>query len=258
MGNMEPTFAGYRTISGDDGLAARTYWDQDACAYQHEHGKWLGHDDLMWCPEGIREAEARLLGDLQGRTVLEVGCGAAQCTSWVQQQGAQAVGIDVAIGMARFADGRALVSDARALPFANATFDTAFTAFGAISFVPDPHRIHLEVARVLRPGGKWVFSVPHPLLWGFGPEGDETGLTAMRPYFDRTPYIETDAAGKPVYAEYQHLLGDHIRALAGAGFRLLDLIEPEWTPNATTSFAGWNPIRAELLPATAIFVTKLS
>ncbi|MEU5673151.1 hypothetical protein ABZ749_22865, partial [Micromonospora sp. NPDC047753] len=52
--------------------ANRGWWDTDADDYQAEHGAFLGDVDFVWCPEGLREADARLLGDVSGRRVLEV------------------------------------------------------------------------------------------------------------------------------------------------------------------------------------------
>src|SRR5690606_41228429 len=112
----------------------------------------------------------------RGGRGLEVGAGAAQCWRGLAARGVGAVATDVAPGMVEAAAALgartgmtvpARVADARDLPFEDATFDVAFTAFGAIPFVPDADRVHREVARVLRPGGLWVFSVTHPLRWAF-------------------------------------------------------------------------------------------
>ena len=70
--------------------ANRGWWDADADDYQAEHGAFLGDVDFVWCPEGLREADARLLGDVAGRRVLEVGCGAAAGARWLATQGARA------------------------------------------------------------------------------------------------------------------------------------------------------------------------
>ena len=104
-------------------------------------------------------------------------------------------------------------ADARALPFADASFDVAFTAFGALPFVPDAERVHASVARVLRPGGRWVFAVTHPIRWAFPDDPGEAGLTATRSYFDRTPYAEIGESGSVLYAEYHRTLGDHVAEL---------------------------------------------
>ena len=79
--------------------ANRAWWDGDADAYQAEHGDFLGEVDFVWCPEGLREAEAGLLGDVRGARVLEIGCGAAACARWLATQGAQVVATDLSAGM---------------------------------------------------------------------------------------------------------------------------------------------------------------
>jgi SAM-dependent methyltransferase len=149
-----------------------------------------------------------------------------------------------------------VLADARSLPFADGSFDVAFTAYGAIAFVPDASAVHAEVARVLRPGGRWVFAVTHPIRWAFPDDPGERGLTADRSYFDRTPYVERDAAGAPVYAEYHRTLGDHVRDVVAAGLVIEDLVEPEWPADNSSVWGGWGPVRGALLPGTAIFRTR--
>src|SRR5437763_4655134 len=101
------------------------------------------------------------------------------------------------------ASGPALVqADARALPVADSSFDVACSAYGAVPFVADPWRIMHEVARVLRPGGRWAFSVTHPVRWAFPVVPGPAGLVAGRSSFDRTPYVELDDAGGVLYAEH--------------------------------------------------------
>jgi len=73
--------------------ASRRWWDQTAPEYQAEHGEFLGDADFVWCPERLREADARLLGDVAGRRVLEVGAGAAQCIEGIGLA-TSAVGVD--------------------------------------------------------------------------------------------------------------------------------------------------------------------
>jgi len=261
-------WVGFRDVADDDGArASRTWWDSNAEDYLDEHGEFLGDGDFLWCPEGLRESEARLLGDVDGRRVLEVGAGSAQCSRWLTGQGAAVVATDVALGMlaaGRAMDARAgthvpvLVADARALPFADASFDVAFTSFGAIPFVPDAERVHREVARVLRPGGRWVCSVTHPVRWMFPDDPSAQGMTVQRAYFDRRPYVEADGAGRLSYAEYHRTLGDHVRELVAAGFVIEDLLEPEWPEGHDRTWGGWGPVRGRYVPGTAIFVTRLA
>lgn len=263
-----PGSAGFRAVDdASGGRAARGWWDENAAEYLAEHGEFLGPADFCWCPEDLREADARLLGPVAGRDVLEVGAGAAQCSRWLLTQGARAVATDLSAGMlraGRLLDERAGVpvpmvqADARLLPFADASFDLAFTAFGALPFVPDAAAVHREVARVLRPAGRWVFAVTHPLRWAFPDDPSERGLTAIRSYFDRTPYVETSEGGTVLYAEYHRTIGDHVAELTGAGFHLERLVEPRWPESHDRTWGGWGPVRGALLPGTAIFVCSLA
>ncbi|GIG23351.1 SAM-dependent methyltransferase [Cellulomonas chitinilytica] len=257
--------AGYLDVPpAEGGSAGRGWWDANAEEYLDEHGTFLGPDDFCWCPEGVREADAHLLGDLAGARVLEIGAGAAQCSRWLVGQGVDVVATDVSAGMllaGRRYDEQTgartplVLADARALPFADASFDVAFTAFGAIPFVPDADRVHTEVARVLRPGGRWVLSVTHPVRWAFPDDPSEHGLTATRSYFDRRPYVELGTSGRVRYAEYHRTIGDHVADLVGAGFVIDRVVEPEWPEGHERTWGGWSPVRGALIPGTAIFVT---
>jgi SAM-dependent methyltransferase len=147
-------------------------------------------------------------------------------------------------------------ADARRLPFADATFDTAFSAFGAVPFVADPEQVMTEVARVLRPGGRWVFAVSHPIRWALPDDPGPAGLQVTASYFDRTPYVERDRRGRVLYAEHHRTLGDRVRDVVAAGLELLDIVEPEWPPGHRRVWGGWSPLRGRLVPGTAIFVTR--
>ncbi|BFV59904.1 class I SAM-dependent methyltransferase [Kitasatospora sp. CMC57] len=255
--------------AGESSRASRLWWDRNADEYQDEHGEFLGDDRFTWCPEGVDEAEARLLGpaeSLPGARVLEIGSGAAQCSRWLAAQGAVPVALDISyrqlqhsrrIDLGRGAEPIAVVqADGAVLPFADGSFDLACSAYGAVPFSADTAALMREVHRVLRPGARWVFSVTHPIRWAFPDEPGEEGLTASSSYFDRTPYVEQDAEGRATYVEHHRTLGDRVRELVGAGFRLLDLVEPEWPEELEQTWGGWSPLRGELFPGTAIFVAE--
>jgi SAM-dependent methyltransferase len=244
--------------------ANRAWWDLDADEYQREHGEFLGDADFVWCPEGLREADARLLGPVRGRRVLELGCGAAAAARWLATEGADVVGTDLSAGMLRHAVAGAartgvrvplVQADALALPFRDGAFDIACTAFGAVPFVADSAALMREVHRVLRPGGRWVFSVTHPMRWIFLDDAGEGGLVAVHSYFDRRPYVEQDVNGTVTYLEQHRTLGDRIRELVAAGFLLVDVVEPEWPAGHDQIWGQWSPLRGRLFPGTAIFVS---
>jgi SAM-dependent methyltransferase len=258
------TAVGRRAVTdAESRWASRRWWDGDADAYQDEHAAFLGEIDFVWCPEGLREADARLLGDVRGRRVLELGCGAAAAARWLRGQGADVVAMDLSAGMLRHAREAAdrsgvqvplVQADALALPFADGGFDIVCTAFGAVPFVADSAAVMRELARVLRPGGTWAFSITHPMRWIFLDDPGPQGLVAVNSYFDRRPYVEQDPDGAITYIEQHRTLGDRVRELVAAGFVLRDLVEPEWPEGHDRVWGQWSPLRGRLFPGTAIFV----
>lgn len=105
-----------------------------------------------------------LIGPVEGKRILDVGCGDGVLCHRLVQGGAAVTGLDadprmLAVarervcgleGNARFIEG-----DARKLPFADETFD-AVVAITVLCFVVDAERAVNEMARVLRPGGRLV------------------------------------------------------------------------------------------------------
>ena len=102
------------------------------------------------------------------RTVLEVGYGQGRTAAKLVGQGHRVLGVEVSDTMVSQArarnrracrDGRADLrrGDGRTVPFDDATADAAFTAH-TIYFMPDPAATIADVARVLRPGGRFVIA----------------------------------------------------------------------------------------------------
>ncbi|HXR72454.1 class I SAM-dependent methyltransferase [Actinocrinis sp.] len=261
-------FVTRRQASDEETVRAnRRWWDGASDWYQEEHGAFLGDARFLWGPEGLYEDEAHLLGAVTGKRVLEVGCGAAQCSRWLAKQGADVVAFDLSwrqLQHARRIDEASdepplqlVQADATVLPFADESFDIACSAFGAVPFVADSAAVMREVARVLRPGGRWVFAVPHPFRWCLPDDGGEGGLRIRDSYFDRRPYVEQDENGVATYVEHHRTLGDRVRELTAAGLVLLDLVEPEYPEDMDEQWGGgWSKLRGRLVPGTAIFVTE--
>ncbi|WP_346384893.1 class I SAM-dependent methyltransferase [Nocardioides sp.] len=242
-------------------------WDRYADEYQASHGEFLGDAGFVWGPEGFTEAEAGILGDVTGRDVLEVGSGAGQCSRWVRTQGGRAYGLDLSrrqLQHSRRIDEASgivvpsVLGTATDLPFADDSFDVVFSSFGALQFVSDIDVAVADTARVLRPGGRFAFSITHPTRWMFPDDPSEAGLVASQSYWDRTPYVEVDdTTGEVSYVEHHRTLGDWVSLLAGTGFVLTDLLEPEWPEHHDRIWGGWSGVRGRFTPGTAIFGANL-
>ncbi len=246
---------------GDDPTAANErWWDRHARVYLNDHGEILGSAEFIWGPEGLHEGDVHLLGrDLSGRDVLEIGCGAAQCSRYLALRGVNVAASDLSQEMLKNAERLnsdagtqfpLIHADARSLPFEPESFDVVFTSFGVLPFVPNLADVHREVARLLRPSGTWVYSAMHPVRWMFPDDPTRKGMGVRHSYFDHEPYLER--GGVLDYAEFHHTLADHMNSLSDSGFIVDKVIEPEWPTDREVVWGGWGPERSQFIPGTLI------
>ena len=101
---------------------------------------------MAWGTSQIPEVELHILGEVEGRDILEFGCGAAQWSIALAQHGARPVGLDLSerqLEHARRLMAEAGVSfplihgSAEAVPLPDASFDIVFCDHGAMTFA-DP------------------------------------------------------------------------------------------------------------------------
>jgi SAM-dependent methyltransferase len=220
----------------------RDFWDAQSAEYQQAHGADLTARPLAWGVWRIPESEVGAVGDLTGRRVLELGCGAAQWTVALRQQGIDVVGLDVSSRQLAAARSNAAAAPVAAplvqasaedLPFADATFDVIFCDHGAMSFA-EPERAVPEVARVLRDDGLFVFCMTTPLrdICTDPITGAFTGTLDID-YFFLGPFDD----GACVSAQLPY--GAWIRLFRRHSLIVEDLIELQAPPDALTTYVDY-------------------
>lgn len=230
--------------------------EQDTCHHHpvHEHryaverAKWDAHaaatDDLVEAaPPGqdfgtyvrtqkLLPGVGEFLGDLEGKQVIEYGCGLGQLTVLLARSGAQVTAFDISAHSVETTRKRARLSGVEdritlavaageQLPFDDESFDLAFGK--AVLHHLDPVSGSQELARILRPGGRAAFSEPlgtNPLV-GFArdhvpyPGKHERGADIPLRFSDveawMTPFSKADIHGVQLLSMVERGLGFHRR-----------------------------------------------
>jgi len=237
------------TGHGDHVRRNQEFWRTQAESYAAAAPRqWDG--DPSWGVFSVPEAEARLLPDVTGLDVVELGCGTAYVSSWLARRGARlVVGLDptvtqlaIALQMQARADLMfpLVRGDAEVLPFADDAFDLAVSEYGAAIWC-DPYRWLPEAARVLRPGGRLVFLGNATLLMLCVP--DEDGVPAGERLLRRQRGMHRFEWPDDPGVEFHLSHGDMVRALRSAGFEVEDLVELYAPVGGTTRYpfveAAW-------------------
>jgi SAM-dependent methyltransferase len=191
-----------------------------------------------------------MLPDVRGLHGLDLGCGEGANTRAVAERGARLVALDVATAMVR----ATAEEEARAprrirvvrgsgleLPFADGAFDFV-TAFMSLMDMPDHARVLGEVARVLRPGGFFQFSMTHPCFqtpmweWLKDADGRRRAMVCGDYFRELRGDIEEWTFGAALRAgerprkfripRFTHTLSTWLNLILDAGFALERFVEP--------------------------------
>lgn len=203
----------------------KTDYDEFAEAYSTDNEVNLlnGHYE--------RPAMLDLAGDVDGRRVLDAGCGSGPLSAALRDGGATVTGFDLSPAMIELArrrlgeDADLMVADlAEPLPYADAAFDDVVASL-VLHYLEDWAQPLAELRRVLKPGGRLILSVNHPILY-----------TALNPdgyYFDVAEFsYEAEHAGRTVvYTNWHRPLHAMTDAFTAADFRISVVSEPPIAPD---------------------------
>jgi SAM-dependent methyltransferase len=211
----------------------RAAWNTISRVYQET--KQIATDRVVYGPHCPDEDELGLLGDVDGRRVLVLGCGGGQDCIALARRGAQVVGIDLSDKQIEY--GRRLAEregvlvtllqgDAGELRDIDDESQDQVLSIYALQFVEQLGRALNEAFRVLKPDGALVVSLNHPVdacLEDVPPFGVLKGY--WEPELDwQWEFPEQQVSAR--MREWHRPLSEWFSLLHGAGFRIDRLLEP--------------------------------
>jgi SAM-dependent methyltransferase len=177
----------------------------------------------------------RLLGPLEGKRVLDLGCGAGTNAVALARCGARVTAIDPSTSRLTRARHAAEIAEARIefhhcdladLAFVRADSVDVVLAVYSLSQVQDLGRVFRQLHRVMVPEATLVISLPHPFasMLEWDPE-EQTGPWLSRPFWHDNPRAWNVAGDEGV--SHLHQISSVFTALQRANFRVDALLEPQ-------------------------------
>lgn len=183
-------------------------------------------DHVELGPGEVADLDRRLLGDVDGMRILELGTGSGNSAVALAKQGARVVAIDpdeTQVAVARSASEAADVhvethhGDLADLAFLHADIFDAVLSVHALATLADLGRVFRQTHRLLKTDRPILFSLPHPATLMVDPEHPET-IT--------TPYAATEPLGEGAHLTHRHGIGHVFTQLTRANYRVDTLLEP--------------------------------
>jgi len=244
----------------------RRSWNRISKSYQKRHR--ISTKYAHYGPNSPNENDLKLLGSVEGKRILEIGCGGGQNAIAFARQGAITTGLDLSDKQIEFAkrlaeeEGvkvdfvRGDMTDMKEIESESQDF-----VYTAVSLCYTPiEKTFKEVYRVLNPGGKFVFSDIHPFYDVFSEEDFTLQNTYFRSDFHEWDWEYLDGSewkGTPC-SGYYYKVSDFINALIDSGFILERVLEPEPVEKDILSdYTKDYPLeRLRMIPGTIIFVAR--
>jgi SAM-dependent methyltransferase len=173
----------------EDALRNREVWTKANAEYTDRKARaaWAS-EEISWGMFSGPESQINALPDVDGKDVVELGCGTAYFGAWLAKRGARVTGVDVTPAQLETARRmqeefglpfELIEASAEDVPLPDESFDLAVSEYGA-SIWCDPQRWIAEAARLLRPGGRLVFLCNSTLSILCSPDEGKVGAALVR------------------------------------------------------------------------------
>jgi SAM-dependent methyltransferase len=247
-----------------DDAAPPDHASQNQALWDGEHSDWFGRQAAQqwaagphWGIWATPQADLPVLPDVNGKDVIDLGCGTAYIGAWAMRAGGRPVGIDNSAE--QLATAAALQREfglvfplihgnAEKVPLPDSSFDVAISEYGASSWC-DPELWIPEAARLLRAGGQLIFVRNSTLLeLCTAPDAEAAGDRLSRPYSDVARIDRPDGG-----THFQLPTGSMIKLLRQSGFLIDDLTEFVVPADAHSDFGYVSPEWASTWPSVEVW-----
>ncbi len=202
-------------------------WDEIAETYDRVAGT---EQDVVY--GNLKTALWSALGDVGGRTILDLGCGSGWLAAQLTGRGAKVVGIDGSAELIRRAQarspmGRWVLHDLRnGLPkLEQHAIDVVVSHMALMDFDPLDSMLN-DLRAILSPGSQVIITMPHPGFFNYK-SVEEDGVT----YRKVRNYLRPEAWQIQSYGGHTHYhrpLSYYVNLFASYGFSLIRFEEPEF------------------------------
>lgn len=203
------------------------------------------------------EADLRLFGNVEGKRILDLGCGGGHNAVVLARSGAKVIAVDPDLRALAEARDRAEAAEVRVelhqagladLAFLRSDSVDAAISVLALASVGDLARVFRQVHRVLKPEAALVCSFPHPAFAMFDPRSPDP-LRVARAY-DQASSVSWNLAGETV-TDYPRTIGEIFTTLHRSSFGVDQVLEP--TSPALGHRSAHYADAMRTVPATVIF-----
>jgi len=259
----------FKWFGGKKSFGLEFSWDTVAEHYAERYR--ISMDEVHYGPLCPGESLLGLLGNLDCKKVLDLGCGAGQNAIALAKMGASVLGIDFSTRQIKIAEALA-EKEGQYLNFVrgdisnisklkSSSFDLVLSAC-AIAFVENISATFSGAYRVLKRGGRFILSDMHPLQYILDESGSGVKFNNRYPFepiLVRWRWDFENLKKNPPFKHYVRSVSDYHNALVQAGFNVSRIIEPE--PTLDTPHKGFSdeimreyPYIAKHLPITFIMI----
>ncbi len=193
-----------------------------------------------------------LVGDVRDQQVCDMACGTGAISRELARRGARVIGVDLSLPQLQIArqhevrqplDITYVHGDAQTFHLDHRAFDVVTCCHG-LTDIPDLRATLYTVRRLLRPGGSFVFSIPHPCFqtphYEWTMLGDGRTGEVLTGYFEEGFWRSGNREGiRYRVGAYHRLLSTYFNTLIEAGFALECFAEPRATGGLARQIPGY-------------------